>query len=123
MQFTPKAVSLLGLATLTTLGLATTPSAHAQANLLANGSFENTLGTWAANINGGDSLPTGSTAIPGWTTTNGELAWLVSGTYGLTTPYGSYFLDLTGYHDASPYCIFNRLVVRTSQEGAHTVRP
>jgi len=74
------------------------------ADLIINGSFENTSDTFTDNGQGGQSLPVNSTVIPGWTTTNAELAWLVNGNaYGLSTPFGSYFLDLTGYHDASPY--------------------
>ena len=92
--------SIGGAASVLTLlvSLASTP-VHAQ---IQNGSFE--TGTFVNNGQGGDSLPVGSTAIANWTTTNNELAWLVNGNvYGVATPYGSYFLDLTGYHDSSPY--------------------
>ncbi|WP_013321801.1 PEP-CTERM sorting domain-containing protein [Gloeothece verrucosa] len=75
------------------------------ANLLQNGSFENTNGTFVNNGLGAMSLPTGSTTIPGWTTINQELGWLNNNNiYGpVITPFGDYFLDLTGYHDSFPY--------------------
>ena len=88
-------------AALVLAGAALSTPASAQ-NLLQNGSFE--LGTFVNNGTGTDSLPTGSSALPGWTTNTAELAWLINGNnYGVATPYGSYFLDLTGYHDTSPY--------------------
>jgi hypothetical protein len=50
------------------------------------------------------SLTNGSTVIPGWTTVSAELVWgNNANVFGPTTPYGSFFLDLTGYHDAVPY--------------------
>ena len=89
------------------IGFAAVTSA-AQANLLTNGSFENGNFNGCANPDGcGDntmSLPVGSTAITGWTVTNGSLAWIgPDNPFGLTAANGSYFLDLTDYRDASPY--------------------
>jgi hypothetical protein len=78
---------------------------QASANLVFNGGFENVSGTFADNT-GQDTmnLVTGSTAIPGWTTTVAALAWIgPSNPFGLTAAQGSYFLDLTGYHDNTPY--------------------
>ena len=53
------------------------------------------------------SLEPGSTAIPFWTTTNAEIHWTYNvnnlGPEPLTTPFGNYFLDLTGFHDSYPY--------------------
>lgn len=67
-----------------------------------NGSFEN--GSYSFNGQGIESLPVGSTAITGWTTFGAELAVLEnSNTNGLTTPFGTIFLDLTGIHDTAPY--------------------
>lgn len=82
-----------------------TGTAHAQ---LVNGSFETASpGYTAPTGSGSASLANGSTAILGWTVFGGSssdgLAWLGSGAYGVTTPYGNDFLDLTGYQDTSPY--------------------
>ncbi len=72
--------------------------------LLQNGSFENTGGTFTSDGSGGQSLPVGSTKIPGWTVDQGEIVWVFNGSrYGVQTPYGSGLLDLTGYHDSVPY--------------------
>lgn len=82
-----------------------TPS-PAPANLVVNGSFETFTCpvSFAPDGSGVMSLPPGSTAIPGWTTTTHELAWVMNvNSFGPRTLYGSLFLDLTGYHDASPY--------------------
>jgi hypothetical protein len=78
---------------------------HAQANLLTNGSFENTGSTFVPDGNKVDNLPSGSSAIPGWTTTNGTFtAWLENGNpYGISAADGSFFLDLTGYTDSVTY--------------------
>jgi hypothetical protein len=71
-------------------------------NLITNGSFES--GTYTFDGNGAASLPAGSTAITGWTTFAAELAPISNtNVFGITTPFGSVFLDLTGYHDSSPY--------------------
>ena len=101
--------TLLSLAALTALGLTALPhAAHAQ--IVQNGSFEQ--GTFSS---GGDqSLGVDSTAISGWTVTNAEIALLTNGNYGLATPYGSYFLDLTGYHDSLPYGGVTQNIATTS---------
>ena len=85
-------------------------SAGAQAVTLVNGSFEDTTNF---NDNTGqdtDSLPGGSTSMTGWTVGSGHnVSW-----DGPTNPFGpggtaypasngSYFLDLTDYHDGAPY--------------------
>lgn len=74
---------------------------NGQAALIVNGSFE--AATNAATLSA-ISLSSGSTNIPGWTTTNAELTW-DGPNFGipLTAAQGSDFLDLTGVHDASPY--------------------
>ncbi len=73
--------------------------------LVVNGSFE--IGcslSFLPDGNGVMSLPLGSTEIPGWTTTGGELIWGINqNSFGPTTPYGELFLDLTGYHDSPPF--------------------
>jgi hypothetical protein len=75
---------------------------YAQANLLTNGSFENTGGTFTGDVNKVQILASGSSTIPGWTTTNGTFtAWLENGNpYNIPAADGSFFLDLTGYADA-----------------------
>src|SRR5579883_1141472 len=72
--------------------------------LVVNGSFENISNTFVPDGNQEMSLPTNSTVIPGWTVVSGELTWgNNSNVFGPQTPYGAYLLDLTGYHDTSPY--------------------
>ena len=70
--------------------------APAQAfNLIQNGSFENIGGTFANNGQGFMSLTSGSTVIPGWTTTNPFVAWISdSNRFGVRTPFGSFSPDL-----------------------------
>jgi hypothetical protein len=65
---------------------------HAQANLLTNGSFENTGSTFVGDSNLVDQLSSGSMAIPGWTTTNGvPTAWIENGNpYGISASNGSF---------------------------------
>jgi hypothetical protein len=76
----------------------------AHANLLTNGSFENTNNAFVGDANKTDELLSGSAAIPGWTTANAQLAWIENGNpYGISAANGSFFLDLTGYVNASPY--------------------
>jgi len=77
----------------------------ANADLLTNGSFENTSKTFVGDVNSVDELASGSMSIPGWTTINGSpTAWIENGNpYGISAADGSYFLDLTGYSDSSPY--------------------
>jgi hypothetical protein len=73
-------------------------------DLLVNGSFENTSGTFARDGYGLMSLPAGSDTLPGWVTTSAELAWVDNAnTFGAGTPFGTHSLDLTGYHDHRPY--------------------
>jgi hypothetical protein len=64
-------------------------------NLVNNGSFESTSSN--------RSLPSGSTTISGWTVVTKEIAWLPSGAFGVTTPFGNSLIDLTGLFDAKPY--------------------
>jgi hypothetical protein len=80
-------------------------AADARANLLTNGSFENTGGTFVGDVNKVDELLSGSSAIPGWTTTNGtQTAWIENGNpWNISASDGSFFLDLTGYSDSGTY--------------------
>jgi Protein of unknown function (DUF642)/PEP-CTERM motif len=76
-------------------------TSHA-ANLLTNGSFE--LGNFVPSEPGSMLLSAGALDITGWSVINGGLAWDgPSNPYGLTASAGSYFLDLTGDYDHSPY--------------------
>jgi hypothetical protein len=59
---------------------------YAQANMITNGSFENTGGTFVDDGNKTMSLPSGSAAIPGWTTTN----WVRPQIGGLNRTPGAY---------------------------------
>ena len=80
------------------------PGPHPPQELIINGGFENTQGTFVRDSYGSMSLPSGSVAIPGWTTTSAELTWVDNtNSFGVATPFGRYSLDLTGYHDAVPY--------------------
>jgi len=92
---------------------------HVHAGLLVNGSFE--AATNAATLDY-ISLSSGSTNIPGWTTTNAELTWdgpllgeSISPT--LTAAQGSDFLDLTGTHDSPPYgAVFQTMTTTIGQQ-------
>ncbi|MDQ2712985.1 MAG: DUF642 domain-containing protein, partial [Acidobacteriota bacterium] len=77
----------------------------AQASLITNGSFENTNNSFVGDANLVDELSSGSSAIPGWTTTNGvPTAWIKNGNpYGISAADGQFFLDLTGYSDSGTY--------------------
>jgi Protein of unknown function (DUF642)/PEP-CTERM motif len=77
----------------------------AHANLITNGSFENTNNTFVGDANRVDELASGSSVIPGWTTTNGvPTAWIQNGNpYGISAADGQFFLDLTGYSDVGTY--------------------
>jgi len=79
--------------------------AHAQANLLVDGSFENTENTFVGDGNSVDELTSGSSVIPGWTTTNDtDTAWIKDGNpYGISAADGQFFLDFTGYSDSGTY--------------------
>jgi hypothetical protein len=82
-------------------------SGAAHANLLTNGSFEDTT-NFVNQGNDTMDLDVGSTLMPGWTVTGSHyVSWI-----GPTNPFngltaspsgGSYFLDLTGYIAGAPY--------------------
>jgi hypothetical protein len=76
----------------------------AQADLVINGSFENTTGFVDTYGQDAMSLPNGSTTITGWTVINEEIAWIgPAHSLQIKASQGSYFLDLAGYHNYSPY--------------------
>lgn len=83
-------------------------------NLVVNGSFENMAGTFAPDGNQVMSLAVGSTNIPGWTVINAELLWgNNTNVFGPRTPYGAFFVDLTGYHDSPPYAGVSQTIATT----------
>jgi hypothetical protein len=82
----------------------------AWANSLINGSFElaSTGNTFSNNSNpygngDGEQLVAGSTSLGNWSIINNPVSWLYNGDFGLTPQAGSYFLDLTGYYDPTPF--------------------
>ncbi len=80
----------------------------AQANLITNGSFEDTT-NFDANIGRQLSMQLfpGSMALTGWTVLNSsdlDLFWIGPvNPDSLSASDGDYFLDLTGLHDSLPY--------------------
>ena len=71
-------------------------------NLLINGSFE--FGNFVPVADDTMPLAVGATDMTGWTVQNGALAWIgPANPFGLTASDGSFFLDLSGYHDNAPY--------------------
>jgi len=80
----------LPLATLALfLGLLHAPTASAQ---LVNGSFEPAVGSFSYQLLGG-----GSTAIPGWTTTDSGVEWFGGPGYPGYAHDGQYLVDLANY--------------------------
>jgi len=95
------------IATATFLALA--PAAKAD---VINGSFELGTGAPTASATQGDTQAIGTSNITGWTVVNNagttvdnglNVLWIYNGGYGLSTPYGNLFLDLTGTTDSTPY--------------------
>ena len=76
----------------------------ASANLVVNGGFEN-IATYVDGGGGYMLVNTGDSAtIPGWTVADQNIAWIKSGGLsGLSGTEGSYFLDLTGIVNQSPF--------------------
>ncbi len=80
----------------------------AHANLLVNGSFENTA-NFTPDGNNTMSLGAGSTAMTGWTTSANELAWIKDpNPFNLTASDGVFSLDLMGYHDFLPTAMISQ---------------
>ncbi len=101
--------------------LAIDPSPDPQ-ELVVNGSFENLAHTFAPDRNGVMSLPPGSTVIPGWTVVSGSLLWggvndngsvLPS---GAATPFGHFYVDLTGSTDTPPYAGITQAIATTPDQ-------
>jgi hypothetical protein len=75
----------------------------AQANLVTNGSFEDITG-FVPDYRDTMILYGGSATIPGWTVTGNQIGWIgPTNPFGLTAAQGSYFLDLTGDAQGSPF--------------------
>jgi Protein of unknown function (DUF642) len=81
----------------------------ANANLITNGSFEDTTHFNPPNH---DTMEVGigdSTTMPGWTVIGQQLrtvpiAWIgPTNDFAITAPDGSYSLDLTGFQDGPPF--------------------
>ena len=106
-----------GMTALTLLvALAYGPTAHAQ---LLNGSFEtgNFTGVNPQAAAGATQLFSGAINIDNWTTVNAELAWIGAGNpYAIVAPNGTRSLDLSGYHDGSPFGGVTQTI--TTQPGA-----
>ncbi len=106
-------------ALLTAAVVLATGSGAAQANLLTNGSFEDTTNF----VNQGNDTMTvgvGSTTISGWTVNgaasgNDGVAWIgPANPFGIAAQDGSYSLDLTGYTNGAPYAGVQQSVATTS---------
>jgi len=90
------------------LGATAVAASANAANLVLNGSFELASAGNNTPTGNGEQLVNGSTAMADWTVVDGPgfdgVAWLPNGNgYGLSTPFGNDFLDLTGYNDQQPY--------------------
>jgi hypothetical protein len=85
--------------------LATCLAAPAHADLVTNGTFDNTGSTFSGNTQGYEDLSATSMTIPGWMVINNPLAWITTpNMVGLTGNSGSqYFLDLTSDADNGHY--------------------
>ena len=81
----------------------------ASANVLTNGSFEDTTNFVNNTVEDADNLLRGSTAMTGWTVLGGHgnapaVQWDgPTNPFGLSAPNGSYFLDLTGPSPGWPF--------------------
>jgi Protein of unknown function (DUF642)/PEP-CTERM motif len=96
--------TLLALA----LGGSAMAAATAHAAAITNGSFE----TDGPSLNNAFSPGIGSTEITGWTVINNDgsttdngrnVLWIGNGGFGLFTPFGTSFIDLTGTSDSTPF--------------------
>ncbi|THD63455.1 PEPxxWA-CTERM sorting domain-containing protein [Phenylobacterium sp.] len=92
------------LATAVAMAIATS----AGASVVTNGGFE----TNGPPAPGSGDYSIGSTQITGWTVINNDgsttdnghnIIWIGNGAYGLYTPFGNDFLDLTGTTDQTPF--------------------
>jgi hypothetical protein len=106
-------LAVLLAATLTTLSF----NAARGQDLVTNGSFENTPSGFVDNGQGYMVLPSGSSSIPGWTVIGDQITWLLSGSQSFgSTPFGSFFLDLTGTHDNTSYGGVSQMIATTPDQ-------
>jgi hypothetical protein len=93
------------------LAISMNPAAHA--NLVVNGSFEDS----SFGAPGGYTLGLLGSAVPGWTIPSGDgtYPWgLTNGAYGAFTPYGNQFIVLGEYGPAVEYTIQQTLTGLTA---------
>lgn len=84
------------------LVLALTLAESANANLIANGSFES--GDFSPPSNQTMTLAPGATALDGWEIVNDSIAWIgVGDPWGLDAQDGDRFLDLSDYAAGPPF--------------------
>jgi hypothetical protein len=90
------------------LGGGAMAAATAHATAIINGSFE----TNGPAANSSVTAGIGSTEITGWTVINNDgsttdnghnVLWIGNGGFGLFTPFGTSFIDLTGTSDTVPF--------------------
>ncbi len=90
-------------ATVAAGALAAVLAGPACANILTNGSFENTA-NFSPDSTDTTFLTSGSTSLTGWTVADNTVAWEgPTNPYGVYAVDGSYYLDLQGYSDVAPY--------------------
>jgi hypothetical protein len=93
------AATVIALAT--AAGLTEAPAMAA--NLITNGSFEDTAG-FAPPADDTMSLGSGATTMTGWTVVSDFLSWIgPTNPFSLSASDGDYFLDLTDYQGGAPF--------------------
>jgi hypothetical protein len=92
----------------------------ARADLITNGSFETGTNPPTGE---GDTQAIGTSNITGWTVVANDgttvddgrnILWINNGSYGLSTPFGTDFLDLTGTSDSVPYAGVTQTITTVS---------
>lgn len=82
--------------------------------LIVNGSFGNTAGTFVPDANQVMSLAPGSGTIPGWSVINASLLWGPNtNEFGPATPFGTFSIDLTGYQDSLAFGGVRQIIATT----------
>jgi hypothetical protein len=94
-----------------TIAAALLSATAAHADLVTNGSFE--TGTNVPGTNSDRTLGVGATDMSGWTvvdnsgnpngSTGNNIIWIGNGGFGLSSPFGNNFVDLTGTTDSVPF--------------------
>jgi len=97
------------------------PLINAQ-ELIVNGSFENVAHTFVPEPNETLLLSNGATVIPGWTVVNASLLWGGNNDNGAVlpsgagTPFGHFYVDLTGSLDTLPYAGVTQTIPTTPDQ-------